>query len=79
MYPVIIEVKIETNCEEILTMLIQEIVPTARQLPGFASGSWLRANGGHGTPCWTSIPNRLPVPRPGTFAQSWTGWSNFDL
>jgi hypothetical protein len=49
MYPVIIELRIDTNREGILTMLNQEIVPTARQLPGFASGSWLRVNGGHGT------------------------------
>jgi hypothetical protein len=51
MYAVIVQVKIDMNREEEMrTILDQEIVPTARQLPGFASGSWLQAmEGDRGT------------------------------
>ena len=44
MYAVIVQVKIDTDREEeMLTMLSQEVVPTAQKLPGFASGIWLQA------------------------------------
>jgi hypothetical protein len=51
MHAVIVQVKIDTNREEEMrTILNQEVVPTARQLPGFASGIWLQAlEGDRGT------------------------------
>ena len=51
MNAVIVQVKIDANREEEMrTVLNQEVVPTARQLPGFASGTWLQAlEGDRGT------------------------------
>jgi hypothetical protein len=43
MNAVIVQVKIDANREEEMrTVLNQEVVPTARQLPGFASGPGFR-------------------------------------
>jgi hypothetical protein len=51
MYAVIVQVKIDMNREqEMRAILNQEIVPTAKQLPGFTSGSWLQGlEGDRGT------------------------------
>lgn len=44
MNAIIVQVKIDANREEEMrTVLNHEVVPTARQLPGFASGTWLQA------------------------------------
>ena len=51
MYAVIVQVKINLDREnEMRTMIHEEVVPRAKQLPGFASGYWLQAlEGDHGS------------------------------
>ena len=50
MYGVMVQVKVDAaREEEARTMLREVVVPTAKQLAGFASGTWLRAlQGGAG-------------------------------
>lgn len=50
MHGVIVQVKVESGREdEARAMLREVVVPTAKQLDGFASGTWLRAlRGGAG-------------------------------
>lgn len=44
MYGVIVQVKVDRGREaEVRTMLAEEVVPRAGQLPGFADGSWFQA------------------------------------
>ena len=48
MYAVIIEVKIDRDCEDVMSVITDEVVPKARQLSGFVSGSWFRSLKGNG-------------------------------
>ena len=49
MYGVIIEVKIDRDCEhETRSITDDELVPNARRLPGFVGGSWFRSLKGNG-------------------------------
>jgi hypothetical protein len=49
MHAVIVQVRIDGNREEkARTTLHEMVVPRARALPGFASGTWLRALDGDG-------------------------------
>ena len=43
MYGVIIQVKIDRNCEDEMRVTTDEVVPKARQLPGFVGGTWFRS------------------------------------
>jgi hypothetical protein len=49
MYGVIVRVRINRGREdEMRSMMDEEVVPRARQLPGFAGGSWFQALEGDG-------------------------------
>jgi hypothetical protein len=43
MYGVIIQVKIDRNCEDEMRVMTDEVVPKARQVPGFVGGTWFRS------------------------------------
>jgi hypothetical protein len=49
MYGLIIQVKVARDCDgEMRAMIDDEVVPNARQLPGFVGGSWFRSLQGNG-------------------------------
>jgi antibiotic biosynthesis monooxygenase (ABM) superfamily enzyme len=48
MYGVIIEVRIDRECEDEMTVITDQVVPRARQFPGFVAGSWFRSLKGNG-------------------------------
>jgi len=49
MYGVIIQVKVDRDCDGAMRVIIDdEVVPNARQLPGFVGGSWFRSLKGGG-------------------------------
>ena len=65
MHGVIVQVRIDSSREEEARSTLHDVVvPRARALAGFSSGTWLRALDGDGVgACCSSNPRRPPGPR----------------